>query len=175
MLRIGLLGAARITPAALIHPARQVRRRGSRRCGCARSGTAAHFADRHGIPVVHSTLRRRSRRSVLWTLSTTRCPTACTTNGRYAPCWRASTCSARNRLRPTHPKPEDMAQVAEHNGQNPHGSIPLPLPSADAMHARNRRTAAPSGRSATSTSTFCTTLRRTKRHPPAATTWPAAR
>jgi predicted dehydrogenase len=52
-LRVGTLGAARITPAALIKPARQVPEVVVTAVAARDPARARQFADRHGIPVVH--------------------------------------------------------------------------------------------------------------------------
>ncbi len=52
-LRIGTLGAARITPAALIKPARLVPEVVITAVAARDPGRARHFAAKHGIPVVH--------------------------------------------------------------------------------------------------------------------------
>jgi predicted dehydrogenase len=52
---VGALGAARITPAALIRPARQVPEVVVTAVAAREPARAREFADRHGIPVVHPT------------------------------------------------------------------------------------------------------------------------
>ena len=52
-LRVGTLGAARITPAALIKPAREVPEVVVTAVAARDPARARQFADRHGIPVVH--------------------------------------------------------------------------------------------------------------------------
>jgi predicted dehydrogenase len=53
-LRIGVLGAAAITPAALLNPAREVPEVTVAALAARDAGRARAYADRHGIPVVHS-------------------------------------------------------------------------------------------------------------------------
>jgi predicted dehydrogenase len=53
LLRIGVLGAARITPAALIRPARAVPDATVTAVAARDPGRARRFAARHGVPVVH--------------------------------------------------------------------------------------------------------------------------
>ncbi|HEY3504939.1 MAG TPA: Gfo/Idh/MocA family oxidoreductase [Actinocatenispora sp.] len=53
-LQIGALGAARITPAALVRPAREVREAAVVAVAARDRARADAFATRHGIPVVHA-------------------------------------------------------------------------------------------------------------------------
>jgi len=55
VVRVGALGAARITPTALIRPARQVPEVVVTAVAAREPARAREFADRHGIPVVHPT------------------------------------------------------------------------------------------------------------------------
>ncbi|MEN8162008.1 MAG: gfo/Idh/MocA family oxidoreductase, partial [Myxococcota bacterium] len=52
-LRLGILGAARIAPKALVHPAREVDGVAVRAVAARDSARARSFAAKHGIPVVH--------------------------------------------------------------------------------------------------------------------------
>ena len=133
--RIGVLGAARIAPAAIVKPARNSEDAEVVAVAARDRSRAEAFAAKHGIPRVLRLLRRPARRSRHRRRSTTRCPTACTRSGRSPRSRRASTCCARSR------SPQRRRGRTGGRGRRPHrargdGGVPLPLPPARAAHAR---------------------------------------
>ena len=127
-LRIGVLGAARITGVRSSHP-----RAGSRVSRSPRSPRATP-SGREGM--------RRSTASLTCTMTTsrfsrttasTRCTCRCrppfTGGGRSPPCARASTCSARSRSRRTQPRPTGRVR-GRRGGHRGHGGLPFLPPSA---------------------------------------------
>jgi len=102
--RFGVLGAARIAPAALIRPARALADVRVVAIAARDRQRAAAFAGKHGIATVHD-----SYEALLAdpgsTPSTTRCQTACTAVGPSPRCAPASTYCARSRLPRTRTRP----------------------------------------------------------------------
>ena len=109
-LRIGTLGAARIAPAAIVRPAREVDEVEVAAVAARDRARAEKFATKHGIPKVHGTydalLGDPDIDAIYNPLP----------NGLHAE-WtdagartRASTCCARSRSPPTPPRPRQVAR-----------------------------------------------------------------
>ena len=135
--RIGILGAARIAPAAVIKPARERPKR-SRRGRGPRPRRADAFAAKHGIPKVHDSYAALLADPDIdaiynplpnglhaeWTI-------AALEAGKHVLCEKPFTANTK--------EAEQVAAVADAHRPRRDGGVPLPLPPARAPHARDRR------------------------------------
>ena len=115
-LRIGILGAARIAPAAVIKPARRVDGVRVAAVAARDRARADAFAAKHGIPTVHAAYDDAGRRS----RPRRRLQPAAQRPARPVddrpPSMPASTCCARSRSRPTRDEAVEVAAAAERAG-----------------------------------------------------------
>ena len=105
VLRIGILGAARIAPVALVKPARRTGRADVDRGGGPGPRPGRGIRPQAGHSPRRRLLRRSWSRTPTSTPSTTRSPTGCTATGRSPPCGPASTSCARSPSPPTPTRP----------------------------------------------------------------------
>ena len=110
VVRLGVLGAARIAPAALIKPARDIAPAEVVAIAARDRARAEKFAEKHGVPNVFADYDALIA-APMSTRSTTLCRTGCTRNGRPRRSKRASTCFARSRSRRTPPKQNSLPRL----------------------------------------------------------------
>ena len=122
MLKIGVLGAAKIAPGALIKPARRTGRAEVVAVAARDVDRAWRVRQEEQDPARCWTPTRRCWPIPRSTPSTSRCPTVSTATGP-SPRWRrASTCCARSRSRPTRtrrarwPRPQPPSRPGRHGG-----------------------------------------------------------
>ena len=136
-LRIGILGAARIAPMALIRPARSVPEVRVAAVAARDATRARAFADKHGVPKVHAGYDALIADPELdaiynplpnslhceWTLRALRA-------GKHVLCEKPIASNAA--------EAERMAQAAERERPRARRGLPLALPPARRAHARDR-------------------------------------
>ena len=101
--RIGVLGAARIAPKAIVLPARTLPEAEIVAVAARDRARATEFASKHGIPRVHTDYTALLADDEIDAVYNP-FPTACTVSGRSPRSRPASTCCARSRSPRTPPK-----------------------------------------------------------------------
>ena len=114
--RIGILGAARIAPSAVIKPARNVGEAVIGAVAARDRSRADAFAVEARHPEGARLVRRRSSPTPTSTRSTTRSPTGCTRSGRSPRSRPASTCCARSRSPRTRRRPKTSPRSRTRTG-----------------------------------------------------------